>query len=89
MSGQLHALTTLPQGKNPWYPLDRRLSGPQSRSGRGGEEKNSLSPLPGLEPLIIQPVAQRYTTDLSGLFIEISGNAKQYFSPDWVISLSS
>jgi hypothetical protein len=27
-----------PQEKNPWYPLDRRLGGPQSRSGRGGEE---------------------------------------------------
>jgi hypothetical protein len=26
-----------PQGKSPWYPLDRRLGGPQSRSGRGGE----------------------------------------------------
>jgi hypothetical protein len=23
----------------PWYPLDRRLSGPQSRSGRRGDEK--------------------------------------------------
>jgi hypothetical protein len=22
----------------PWYPLGRRLGGPQSRSGRGGEE---------------------------------------------------
>jgi hypothetical protein len=30
-----------PQGKSPGYPLDRRLGGPQSRSGRGGEEKNS------------------------------------------------
>jgi hypothetical protein len=30
--GQLH-----PQGKSPWYPLDRRLGGPQSRSGRDGE----------------------------------------------------
>jgi hypothetical protein len=28
--------------------LDSGLSGPQSRSGRGGEEKNS-QPLPGLE----------------------------------------
>jgi len=38
-----------PQGKSPWYPLDRRLGGPQSRSGRGGEEKNyELSP--GIEP---------------------------------------
>jgi len=30
-----------PQGKSPWYPFDRRLGGHQSRSGRGGEEKNS------------------------------------------------
>jgi len=33
------------QRKSPWYPLDRRLCGPPSRSGRGGEEKNS-HPLP-------------------------------------------
>jgi hypothetical protein len=32
-----------------WYPLDRRLGGPQSRSGRGGEEKNSHLP-PAIEP---------------------------------------
>jgi hypothetical protein len=38
-----------PQGKNPWYPLDRRLGGPQNRSGRGGEEKTSQPP-PGIEP---------------------------------------
>jgi len=43
------------QGKSPWHPLDRRLGGPQNRSGGGGEEKNS-QPLPGLEPPIIQPV---------------------------------
>jgi hypothetical protein len=42
--------------------LDRRLGGPQNRSGRGGEERNSQS-VPGLESLIIQPVAQRYTTE--------------------------
>jgi hypothetical protein len=30
-----------PQGNSPRYLLDRRLGGPQSRSGRGGEEKNS------------------------------------------------
>jgi hypothetical protein len=30
----------------------------------GGEEKNS-QPLPGLEPSFIQPVAERYTTELS------------------------
>jgi hypothetical protein len=44
--------------------MDRRLGGPQSRSGRRGEEKNS-QPLPGHEPPIIQPVAQRYTTELT------------------------
>jgi hypothetical protein len=38
-----------PQGKSPSCPLDRRLGGPQSRSGRGGEEKNSQPP-PGIEP---------------------------------------
>jgi hypothetical protein len=38
-----------PQGKRPWYPLDRRLGGPQSCSGRGREEKNSQPP-PGVEP---------------------------------------
>jgi hypothetical protein len=37
------------QGKSSWYPLDRRLGGPQSHSGRGGEEKNSQPP-PGIEP---------------------------------------
>jgi len=29
--------------------LDRRLGGPQSSSGRGGEEKHSQLP-PGIEP---------------------------------------
>jgi hypothetical protein len=28
------------QGKSPWYTLDRRLSGPQNRSGRGGTTHN-------------------------------------------------
>jgi hypothetical protein len=48
VSGQLHAPAALPPGKNSWYPLDRRLDGPQSRSGRGGEGKYS-EPLPGIE----------------------------------------
>jgi len=33
VSGHLHTLAALPPGKDPWYPLDRRLGGPQSRSG--------------------------------------------------------
>jgi hypothetical protein len=49
VSGQLHGPAALPPGKEPWFPLDRRLGGPQSRSGRGGEEKNSQPPS-GIEP---------------------------------------
>jgi hypothetical protein len=52
-----------------WYPLGRRLSRPQCRYGYGGEEKNSQS-LPGLETPILQPVAQRYTTELSRLLVD-------------------
>jgi hypothetical protein len=37
------------QGKKPWYPLYRRLGGPQSCPGHGDEEKNSHPP-PGIEP---------------------------------------
>jgi hypothetical protein len=39
VSGQLHAPAALPQGKRPGHPLERRLGGRQSRSGRGGEQK--------------------------------------------------
>jgi hypothetical protein len=38
-----------PRERAPWYPLDRRLGGLQSRSGRGGDEKNSQV-TPGIEP---------------------------------------
>jgi hypothetical protein len=58
VGGQFHAPATLPRGKNPSYPLYRRLGGPQNRYGGGGEEKDS-------NPPIIQPVAQRHTIELS------------------------
>jgi hypothetical protein len=66
-----------PQGKSTFYLLDRRLDGPQSRSGHGGEEKNTQL-LTGLELLIIQPVAQRYTSELSQLLLEL-GNRESHF----------
>jgi hypothetical protein len=45
VSGQRHA----PAGLYPFrYPLDKRLGGPQSRSGRRGKKKNL--PLSGIEP---------------------------------------
>jgi hypothetical protein len=70
VSGQLHAPAALPPVKQPLEQLDRRLGGPQSRSGRGGEEENS-QPLPGLEPSIIRPVAQRYTIELSRIHVYV------------------
>jgi hypothetical protein len=41
VSGQVHVPAASPAGK--WQlrlPFDRRVGGRQSRSGRGGEEKN-------------------------------------------------
>jgi hypothetical protein len=55
-----------PSERAPGSPLHRRLGGPQSRSGRGGEEKNSQLP-PGLESPIIRPAGQRHTTELTRL----------------------
>jgi hypothetical protein len=40
----------LPRGKCNWFPLDRRLCGPQSQYGKFGEEKN-IVPLIRLELL--------------------------------------
>jgi hypothetical protein len=58
-----------PRGKNQLYPLDKRLGGPQSRSGHCGEEKNIT--LPGIEPgrSISQQVA--IPTELSRLPVSL------------------
>jgi hypothetical protein len=48
------------QGKSPWDPLDRRLGGPQIRSGRGGEEKNSQ------EELIATQIIKKFTAFYGG-----------------------
>jgi hypothetical protein len=59
VSGQLHApATLLPDKRSPRYPLDRRLDGPQSRSGRCGETRN---PLPVKKSSTGRPVACRCT----------------------------
>jgi hypothetical protein len=39
VSGQLHALATLPPGKNPRNSFNRKIGGPQRRSGRHREVK--------------------------------------------------
>jgi hypothetical protein len=64
--GQLHVPAGLPQRNSPWYPLDRRLGGPESLSGRVGEEKKFQAHA-GTRSPIIQPLTQRYTTELSRL----------------------
>jgi hypothetical protein len=63
----------------PNYPLDRRPGGPQSRSGRGSEDKNS-QPLPGLEPPIIWPVAQRCINEVTRLL----GTLHTHWIGGWV-----
>jgi hypothetical protein len=88
VSGQLHAPAALPLRKRPWYPFYMRLGGPQSRSGRYGEVKifyptGTRTPA----PLVVQPVASRYTIELSRLLptcsivpqIKWSPQSKPYF----------
>jgi hypothetical protein len=56
VGGQRHAPAAFLPGKT-WYPLVRRLGGPQGLSGR----VRKTSPPPGFDPLTAQPVASRYT----------------------------
>jgi hypothetical protein len=54
---QAHVPAALAPEKSPWYTLDRRLGGPQNRSGRGGKEKNlMIDPARNWTP-VVQPVA--------------------------------
>jgi len=54
VGGQRHAPAALPPGKTR-YPLYRRLSGPQGRSG----EVRKISPPTGFDPRTVRPVASR------------------------------
>jgi hypothetical protein len=77
VSGQLHDPAALPPGEDPLVHLDRRLGGPQSSSGRGGEEKNSQPP-PGIEHKIgvclhiclcvCTPMSKNFTFLYEGVF---------------------
>jgi hypothetical protein len=53
---QRYTLAGLRPGKT-WYPLHRRLGGPQGRS----RQVRKTSPPPGFDPRTVQPVASRYT----------------------------
>jgi hypothetical protein len=53
-------------GNSPPYPLGRRMSGPQSWSGRGGEEENIPAHAEYRTP-VVQPVAHAlYLLSFSG-----------------------
>jgi hypothetical protein len=62
VSGQRHASAALyPRGKNPRYPLDRRLGGPQTGLDAGARRK--IRPCRGSNPdrPIVKPVVRHYT----------------------------
>ena len=56
VGGQSHAPAALPPGKT-WYPLYRRLGGPQGLS----VQVRKISPPPGFDPWTAQPVVSHYT----------------------------
>jgi hypothetical protein len=62
VNGQLHAPAALLWRKSPRFPLDKRLGGPQNRSGRRREEK-ILAPYRDSNSgsSFVQFVASRYT----------------------------
>jgi hypothetical protein len=49
ISGNLQALLALLLGNKPWYPLNRKVGGPQSQSEYFDEQKKLLI-LEGIEP---------------------------------------
>jgi hypothetical protein len=58
VSGQLHAPAALLSGERaPWYALDTKLGGPQSRCGRGSEVKKHTIASAGNRTQVFQPVA--------------------------------
>jgi len=61
-----------PQGKSLWYSLDRWLGRPLSRSGRGGEEKNSQPP-PGIETYNPDRPARGLVTKIMRLLTSFNG----------------
>jgi len=64
VSGKLHVPAALCR-----CPFDRRLGGPQSRSGRDGEEKNSCPCRESKTPLSVRSITTT-VTELPRLFIK-------------------
>jgi hypothetical protein len=85
VSGQRHAPAALyPRGKDPRYPLDRRLGGTQSRSGLdAGARRKILCPCRGsnLNRPIVQPVVTPILPEL------MRNSIKQQFTMMSIVSL--
>jgi len=80
ISGQLHVRFT--PGKVPHYPLDRMMHGPQSRSGRAGEEKKSLHcPCRESDPGFPARSLVAIETEFSSVTFFYSVSCSQKFSP--------
>jgi hypothetical protein len=66
VSGQLHVPVALPHRERaPRWPLDRKLGGPQSRSGRCGEEQNLSSAGYGTPAVQLAAIATELFTKFS------------------------
>jgi hypothetical protein len=52
VSGQLQSPAAFLSEKEPPVPMDKKLGGPQSRSGRSGKERTIFSSaIPGIKPV--------------------------------------
>jgi hypothetical protein len=61
-----------PQEKSPFYPLHRKMAEREREPVRTRGWRTKFLALPGLEPAIIQPAAQRYTAELCRLLWSVS-----------------
>ena len=79
ISGKIHAPAALSAGKNPPYPLNRRLGGPQSQSGRFEEDK-SLFHLPEFKHRTLQAAALSLHRLSYTSYISLHNNEKKLFT---------
>jgi len=82
VSDQLHASAVFLPGKDPRHPFDRRLGGPESRSGRG--EEIDFQPPPGIKTPNPDRTARSpslYRLSYSGSFIFVCYRSKVKYKP--------
>jgi hypothetical protein len=77
VSGQVHATANLFWRKRQPHPLDRAAGGPQSRSGRYGVEKNSLS-LSWIEPRASSPYLAAIPSNMKAVLYALMMSWKRF-----------